>query len=379
MLSGRLCADVDFGDGAALMGAGKWWALGSVGWLAVACTSPAPAVSACGVGDDCPGVGEPADAACDDAASCESSDGCASDADCADGALCGDQFRCVQCRSDDDCPGDLACHADQQCRQPLWRCLSDGYGAPSAEPSFTLTMDVEGLLTEGEVTAMASAQVCADDDPSCGAPLAAGSFDGATLSVSFDDVSAPGFVGAVRITSPEFIDGYFHVPQPLVDSVVTQHSVRVFDQEAYELVDSYSGATGDQANTATLLVRVHDCQGVPASDVGVSPSESPNSVFFALEDERTPKFQSTTTQDGTAIVANVTAGRRVLTLRHEPRGAAASELAQLSFFAHPDAINYIHWYPTHAALMAAQARISTGDSPQVEQDSSDVTGASGKP
>lgn len=293
---------------------------------------------------------------CSEASSCVQ---CETDAHCSDGELCSESSTCVQCERDADCGGGHTCR-DNSCVDLAWGCVEEGYGAPAAEPNFTLTFDVLDLLTENVVTENATVEACSVNDFNCMTSARPGSFEGVTMSLPFTAVGTEGFVGFIRIQSPDFIDGYFHVLDPLVTNVVAQDRLRVFNDFTYATTAAIVGLEEAPVGAATVVVLVYDCQGNPAPDVAMIPDASPDSVFFAIENEMTPLTQDTTSLDGTAVIVNVEPGLRDIVLRHQPPGGEPKQLARLNFFARQDAVNYIHWYPTHSALMAAQVPDDSG-------------------
>lgn len=306
---------------------------------------------------------------CTDDTHCAPAESCNGDNECEPVGGDGDADDCVDCAQAAECEADEQCVAGSRCMEgacvvdPLWGCAGQPYDPPTAQPNFTYQLEVLDVLSDRDVTAMAEAVACRVNDFGCMRPTATGTFGDIerTLTLPFQNIGADGFVGFIRLTSPDFIDSYFHVVDPFVANVVSQDRIRVFNEATYSATAGIVGVELDP-DLATMIVLVYNCQGQLASDVSMLVAGSEKSSFFAIENEMTPlPSRSTTGKDGTAIIVNVEPGLREILFAYEPEPGVRTELDRASLFAREKALNYLHWYPTHAAFDLAQQRVAGAD------------------
>jgi hypothetical protein len=326
---------------------------------------------------------------------------CTLDPQCGEGLVCGDDFVCVECREDKDCKGAdkrcltarndcVECVSDENCESgekcgddnvcydPVWGCAPTGDAVSSKPPdwpqmakssfqykiAFANLLEVLGI---GEVKAYAceaiSAQECNEelalakgkivDNGGPGSPATSGG-----LTVDFKGVGANGFVGYVLIESTEAQPAYFHFVDPIVEDTAAQDRLLLIAKGTITGIGAMANIKfdPDDPTRTMLIVLVYDCEGKSVANVQMEVDKSPDQGFVAVENEKTPVFNTkTTTADGVGILINVGTGFHTITLRN---GVDGPVLRELSVNLRGNAINYMHVYPSYEAVRMAQERIS---------------------
>lgn len=277
----------------------------------------------------------------------------------------------VACENTKDCGEGERCGFDGFCYEK-WGCVdNDPDWLDNVKQDFTYTATIRSLQSPDDATLLGTltASACSAADPTCQRPKveekAATVTDDKVLTLPFKGVGSSGFVGFIKMVAelPDqgadagvearaVLPGYFHftAENPLVNDVVTQDRALLIDTGTYGLLAGVAGVGADEG-AGTIVFLIYDCGGQSAADVSITPSGLSDFTFVPIQGETSPVIgETTTTEDGVAIVVNVPPGSQSFVIKDEKLNRIVTDT--ISFNVRSEAINYVQYYPRYSGLKA---------------------------
>jgi hypothetical protein len=297
---------------------------------------------------------------------------CTATSDCPGGSICADAV-CVQgdagvaliaCTQDSECGTGNLCGFDKFCYEK-WGCIDQDRDW-TADTNATYRTAVRNFLdiTRPDLIPNVFVKACLGTNLTCTPAFITDSEVTKTatheIAVPFRNLPSSGFIGSVNIEVdagpvpdggvPSILPAavHFTTENPLVSDITQQTNVLLVSPEIVALSASGWGLTVDQSK-ATMILQAHDCGGRKAGGVSIGPIGESGHLFVPIAGNSMPIFgDNKTTEDGAALIFNLTVKNQVFVLRDEETGRIITDRISISLKG--TTLNYFVYYPRRSAV-----------------------------